>query len=207
MVDSLRPYVQDRRVLDAFARVPRERFVIPEMRARAYDDSPLAIGYGQTISQPLIVAIMVDLLALEGNERVLDVGTGSGYQAAILSLLAREVVGVELIPELAAHAAGVLGELGYNNVEVHVAGSTLGWPVRGPYDAIVAAAAAPRVPDALVDQLALGGRLVLPVGSRHEQTLVLAEKGDAGVALTDKGPCRFVPLLGEGAFAAPGDES
>jgi len=203
MVESLRSEVKGERVLAAFASVPRERFVIPELRRRAYDDSPLPIGHGQTISQPLVVAIMLDLLRLKGDEKVLDVGTGSGYQAALLSLLAREVVSVELIPELAAGAARVLEELNYGNVTVHLAGSVLGWPGGAPYDAIVCAAAAPRVPDALVEQLADGGRLVLPVGPASTQDLVLVERRGGGVKTENKGPCRFVPLIGEGAFPVP----
>jgi protein-L-isoaspartate(D-aspartate) O-methyltransferase len=200
MVDSLRFQVNDRRVLDAFARVPRERFVAPELRYRAYDDTPLPIGQGQTISQPLVVAIMLDLLRLRPEDRALDIGTGSGYQAALMSLLVREVVTVERIAELAEGAARVLSDLGYENVEVHVAGEELGWPQGGPYDAIACAAAAPRVPDVLVDQLAPGGRLVLPVGGMGEQELMLVEKTPGGVTEARKGGCRFVPLIGEGAF-------
>jgi protein-L-isoaspartate(D-aspartate) O-methyltransferase len=202
VVDSLRPYIKDQRVLDAFAAVPRERFVTPELRFRAYDDSPLPIGHGQTISQPLIVAIMLDLLALRPEDRALDIGTGSGYQAALLSLLCAQVVTVERIPELASGAAEVLSSLGYANVTVHVVGEELGWPQDAPYDAIVVAAAAPEVPDALVEQLALGGRMVIPVGSRKEQILVLVEKTEAGTRVTDRGNCRFVPLIGSGAFEA-----
>ena len=202
MVRFLREQIRDERVLDAFARVPRERFVVPELRYRAYEDNPLPIGEGQTISQPLMVAIMLELMQLKGQERVLDVGSGSGYQTALLSLLAREVVAVERIPVLAARAAQVLSDLGYENTSTHIAGDVLGWPEGAPYDAIVVAAAAPDVPQALVDQLAQGGRLVLPVGERHGQDLVVAEKRGGAVRVTNYGRCNFVPLVGKGAFAA-----
>jgi protein-L-isoaspartate(D-aspartate) O-methyltransferase len=202
MVDFLRERIRDRRVLDAFAVVPRERFVESEYRARAYGDSPLPIGYRQTISQPLIVAMMLELLELKGEDKVLDIGTGSGYQAALLSLLCREVVSVERIPQLADRARETLAALGYGNVQIHTAGEELGWPAGAPYDAIVVAAAAPRVPDALTAQLAAGGRMVLPVGGRSSQELTLLRKGETGVMLYDKGACRFVPLIGEGAFSS-----
>jgi protein-L-isoaspartate(D-aspartate) O-methyltransferase len=139
---------------------------------------------------------------LQGDEKVLDVGTGSGYQAALLAVMAREVVGVELIPELAVRARSVLGDLGYDNVGVHVAGDELGWPPGGPYDAIVVAAASPRVPQSLVAQLAPGGRLVIPVGSDEGQDLLVAEKGPEGLTVSRKGACRFVPLIGPEAYNA-----
>ncbi len=193
--------VSDRRVLDAIARAPRERFVPPELRIHAYENRPLPIGHGQTISQPLIVALMTQGLLLHGDEKVLEVGTGSGYQAALLSQMAAEVMSVERVPELAERAAGVLAELGYGNVSVHVAGETLGWPEGAPYDAIIVTAAAPRVPQELMDQLSRGGRMVRPVGSRDLQELVRAVKSPEGPALTNLGPCRFVPLLGPGAWS------
>ncbi len=202
MLESLRRQISDERVLAAFARVRREHFVLPQARSRAYDDSPLPIGQGQTISQPLVVAIMLELLSLQGDENVLDVGTGSGYQAALLSELCAHVVTVERIPELLAQAQERLAALGYANVEAHLAGEVLGWPDKAPYDAIVAAAAAPAVPPALVGQLAVGGRLVLPVGDRRHQDLVLVTRDAKGVTVEDKGPCRFVPLVGEGGFTA-----
>ncbi len=202
LVRDLRRDITDERVLMAFSRVPRERFAPPEYAADAYQDRPLPIGHGQTISQPRMVAMMLQELALRGSEKVLDVGTGSGYQAALLALLAREVVTVERIPELAERAARVLSDLGYANVTVHLAGLALGWPRDAPYDAIVVAAAAPRVPQALVDQLAPGGRLVIPVGDRREQDLMLVENRPEGVTLTRKGACRFVPLVGKGAFSS-----
>ncbi len=193
--------VSDRRVLNAIAKAPRERFVPPELRIHAYENRPLPIGHGQTISQPLIVALMTQGLSLQGDEKVLEVGTGSGYQAALLSQIAAEVVSVERVPELAERAAGVLAELGYANVSVHVAGETLGWPGGAPYDAIIVTAAAPRVPQELMDQLSLGGRMVIPVGSRDLQELVRAVRSPEGPVLTNLGPCRFVPLLGPGAWS------
>lgn len=192
--------ISDRRVLEAMAQVPRERFVPEELRPFAYDNRPLSIGYGQTISQPLIVAMMTQALQLIGSERVLEVGTGSGYQAAVLSLLAMEVVTVERVAPLAERAAAVLAELGYHNVEVRIAGEVLGWPEAGPYDGIIVTAAAPEVPRELLEQLALGGRLVIPVGSRDLQELVRITKTPQGAIRHNLGPCRFVPLVGRSAW-------
>jgi protein-L-isoaspartate(D-aspartate) O-methyltransferase len=160
--------VRDERVLDAMGRVPREQFVAPHLRAAAYGDFPLEIGYGQTISQPLIVAMMTAALMLDGSERVLEVGTGSGYQAAVLSLLAERVVSVERVVELADSAAERLHRLGYANVEVHAVDDVLGWPEGAPYDAIIVTAASPEVPRVLLEQLHEGGRLVIPVGGRDK---------------------------------------
>ena len=199
LLEELAREVSDRRVLDAISRVPRERFVPRGLRQHAYENRPLPIGHGQTISQPLIVALMTQALELHGHERVLEVGTGSGYQAALLSHLAAEVVSVERVPELAHSAEGALA--GCSNVEVHVAGDTLGWPQDAPYDAIIVTAAAPRVPHELQDQLAMPGRMVIPVGSRDLQELVRSVKGPEGSALANLGPCRFVPLLGAGAWS------
>ena len=195
LVRSLRAEIRDGRLLAAFAQVPRERFVPPELQRYAYDDRPLPIGYGQTISQPLMVAIMTQALELRGDEKVLEVGTGSGYQAALLSLLAREVVSVERIPELAESAARRLKELGYANVRVFVAGKALGWPQEAPYDAITVTAGAPDVPTSLVDQLAMGGRMVVPVGGRRLQQLVRVTRSERGVTMERLGECRFVPLI------------
>lgn len=200
LLAELAASVRDRRVLEAMARVPRERFVPPELVPHAYDNRPLPIGHGQTISQPLIVALMTEALELRGHEKVLEVGTGSGYQAAILAELAREVVTVERVPELAQRAARVLAELGYQNVRVYLAGETLGWPPEAPYDAIMVTASAPRVPKSLVEQLAEGGRMVIPVGGRELQELVLVEKGPRGVRRRNLGPCGFVPLIGPEAW-------
>ncbi len=198
---ALRSDVTDERVLAAMARVPRERFVPPEAADYAYADKPLAIGYGQTISQPHIVAYTLQAARLTGSERVLDIGTGSGYQAALLAELAREVISVELIPELAQRAETALREAGYDKIEVHVAGDELGWPAGAPYDVIVVAAAAPRVPQSLVDQLAPNGRLVIPAGGRDQQDLLLVEKRPEGVTVTRLLGCRFVPLIGAEAYS------
>jgi protein-L-isoaspartate(D-aspartate) O-methyltransferase len=195
LVRSLRADIRDERVLSAFGRVPRERFVPPELQPQAYEDRPLPIGHGQTISQPLMVAIMAQALMLQGDERVLEVGTGSGYQAAVLSLLAREVISVERMPELAQTAARRLRGLGYANVRVFKAGDALGWPAEAPYDAITVAAGAPEVPQSLVDQLAMGGRMLVPVGGRFLQMLVRATRSDRGITLERLGECRFVPLI------------
>lgn len=195
MVRSLRREIRDERVLSAFARVPRERFVTADLQRFAYEDRPLPIGHAQTISQPLMVAVMTQALALQGDEKVLEVGTGSGYQAAILSLLAREVVTVERVPALTSEAAERMRELGYDNVRVHQAGEELGWPDEAPYDAIIVTAGAPSVPSALVDQLAMNGRMVVPVGDRRLQELVRASKSDRGVTIEKLGECRFVPLI------------
>ena len=198
MVVTLRRHVRDERVLSAFAQVPRERFVPAELQRQAYEDQALPIGEGQTISQPMMVALMLEALSLKGDEKVLEVGTGSGYQAALLSLLAREVVTVERVPELTEVAAKRLTELGYANVRVHLAHKALGWPGDAPYDAIVVAAGAPEPPPSLVDQLAMNGRLVVPAGSRRMQQLVRVTKSDYGVTLEKLGECRFVPLIAPG---------
>ena len=180
--------------------MPRERFVVPAYQAHAYEDRPLAIGHGQTISQPTMVGLMLQELHLTGEEKVLDVGTGSGYQAALLSRMAKQVIGVELVPELAERARRTLTELDYGNVTVHVAGDELGWPDDAPYDAIVVAAASPRVPQSLIAQLAPGGRLVLPVGPRERQDLVVVTNTPEGLQVVRKGACSFVPLIGQEAF-------
>jgi protein-L-isoaspartate(D-aspartate) O-methyltransferase len=197
--------IRDPRVLAAFARVPRELFVPERLRREAYADRALPIGSGQTISQPFMVATIVSTLELDGHERVLDVGTGSGYQAAILAELAAEVVTVERVPELAARARETLAAAGFGAVDVRVGDGTLGVPDRAPYDAIAVAAAAPSVPEALYRQLAPGGRLVVPVGSRDDQWLEVVVRGEHGPELHRSVPCRFVPLLGVEGFAEPGD--
>ena len=202
LVQALRSDVTDERVLKAFGQVQRERFVAPEARELAYLDRPLPIGHGQTISQPRMVAMMLQELSLAGDERILEVGAGSGYQTALLGELAASVVGVELIPELALQAAGVLRQLGYQNITVELAGDELGWPAGAPYDAIVVAAASPRIPMSLVDQLAPEGRLVIPVGGRDGQDLMLAQRRAEGLTIVRKGACRFVPLIGREAYAA-----
>ena len=201
LLAELRLDVRDPRVLAAVASIPRERFLPEELRAYTYDNRPLPIGHGQTISQPLSVAMRTEALPRTGEEKVLEVGTGSGYQAAILAELAAEVVTVERIAELAEGAAAVLSELGYRNVRVHVSGETLGWPDDAPYDGIIVSAGAPQVPRALLEQLAPGGRLVIPVGARDVQELLLVRNAGHGLTSRRLGPCRFVPLVGSGAWA------
>lgn len=206
MLDLLRRHVSDQRVIDAMAAVPRERFVLSHLRWRAYDDSALPISEGQSISQPLIVALMTEALALRPGDRVLEVGTGSGYQAAVLSRLAREVITVERLPALAERARAALDALGCENVRVCMAGTALGRFEDAPYDAILVAAGAPHVPRALIDQLADGGRLVLPVGSLRSQELVRVTKTAHGIDLARLGPCAFVPLVGNDAWGEGGGD-
>ncbi|OGN96397.1 MAG: protein-L-isoaspartate O-methyltransferase [Chloroflexi bacterium RBG_13_51_36] len=192
--------IADKRVVEAMRRVPREAFVPPEQFNAAYDDRPLSIGFGQTISQPLIVGLMVAALELKGNEKVLELGTGSGYEAAILAELAQRVITVECVPELAESAEQVLDKLGYSNIEVHVAGKTLGWPKGAPYDAVIVSAGAPSVPEVLLEQLTWHGRLVIPVGSRWQQELLKVTRLRKGNRTENLGGCYFVPLIGEGAW-------
>lgn len=194
--------IADERVLDAIARVPRELFVPAELRRRAYDDSALPIGHHQTISQPYVVATICAALELEGPERVLDVGTGSGYQAAVLAELAAEVVTIERVPELAEQARATLADAGYGRVEVRFGDGTLGVPERAPFDGIAVAAAAPAVPEALYEQLAPGGRIVVPVGTPYDQWLEVVVRGPRGPERRRSIPCRFVPLLGAEGFDA-----
>lgn len=189
--------IYDERVLEAMRKVPRHRFVPPEHWHLAYADCPLPIGQGQTISQPYIVSLMSELLMLDGNEVVLEIGTGSGYQAAILSLLARKVYTIERHRPLATQAAKVLAELGLNNVHVHIGDGTLGWPEHAPYDGVIATAAAPRVPKPLLEQLADGGRLVIPVGGRGGQYLERWLRQGEKFVHEQGVPVAFVPLLGE----------
>lgn len=192
--------IQDKRVIGAIKRVPREKFVLPEYYDAAYDDRPLSIGLGQTISQPFMVSLMLQALELNGNEKVLEVGTGSGYVAALLSELGQRVVTVECISELAKSSSLLLRKLGYQNVEVHHAVDTLGWLDEAPYDAIIVSAGAPSVPKALSGQLAWGGRLVIPVGSRWEQRLLKISRNKDGDVIEDLGGCFFVPLIGKDAW-------
>jgi protein-L-isoaspartate(D-aspartate) O-methyltransferase len=198
----MRQELHDEKVVGAMERVPREAFVSEGMRLAAYEDMPLPIGEGQTISQPLIVAMMVSALDLRATDVVLEVGTGSGYQAAILSLLAQRVVSVERLPDLAEAARERLRRLGYANVEVMVAGRELGWPAGAPYDAIIVAAAAPKLPRGLIAQLAEGGRMVVPVGELDAQELMKVTKTAGEASFHTLGGCRFVPLIGEEAWSA-----
>lgn len=197
LAELRREGVHDERVLEAIRAVPREAFIPPEHREQAYCNVPLPIGAGQTISQPLIIGLMTQALALRGSERVLEIGTGSGYQAAVLSRLAAHVVSVERLAPLAERARRILARLGYHNVEVHVGNGSLGWPQGAPYDAIIVTAGAPHVPPALLGQLADGGRLVIPVGSRTMQDLLLVTRAGATTHTQNLGPVRFVPLIGE----------
>lgn len=192
--------IPDDRVLAAMERVPRELFVPDSVRPYAYADDALPIGQGQTISQPFVVATICSLLALDGSERVLDVGTGSGYQAAVLAELAAEVVTIERIQELAETARAALAAAGYPNVEVRVGDGSLGVEERAPFDAIAVAAATPTVPPALYEQLAVGGRIVVPRGSRDGQKLVLVVRTVDGPVEHAVLPVRFVPLLGDEGF-------
>jgi protein-L-isoaspartate(D-aspartate) O-methyltransferase len=188
--------IRSARVLEAMEAVPRHLFVPPQWIRAAYADEPLPIGEGQTISQPFMVAAMAEALSLDGRERVLEVGCGSGYQAAVLSRLAREVIAVETQPVLAASARERLHRLGYANVTVEEADGSGGWPASAPYDAILVTAAAPEVPQPLIDQLAEGGRLVIPVGGSQHQELLRIVKREGRTAEQSLYSCRFVPLLG-----------
>jgi len=189
--------IRDDRVLAAMLSVPRHQFVPAELAAEAYADRPLPIGQGQTISQPFMVAAMAEALRLSGAERVLEIGAGSGYQAAVLSLVAREVHAVEMHPELALSCGERLARLGYGNVRVHVGDGTLGWPGEAPFEAILVTAAAPDIPPPLVAQLAEEGRLVLPLGSPDEQRLFRLEKHGNATSSCPLFHCRFVPLVGK----------
>ena len=200
LIEHLSTEIRDERVLAAMSRVPRERFVPPESRQLAYEDSPLPIGLDQTISQPFIIALMTEVLELTGSEKVLEVGTGSGYQAAILAELARLVITVERLPALADAARRVLDSLGYTNIEVHLAEETLGWQREAPYDGIMVTAGAPRVPADLVAQLAIGGRLVIPVGSHYVQELYKITRRRKKNLVQNLGGCRFVSLIGKDAW-------
>ena len=187
-------------VLAAMSRVPREQFVAPELREHAYEDRPLIIGCSQTISQPYIVAAMLQALDLQAEDRVLELGTGSGYQTALLAEIVRSVVSIERHAALAGVAQQHLSDLGYTNVVIIVGDGTLGYAPKAPYDAIVVSAAAPEIPQALIDQLANDGRMVLPVGSRELQDLILVRKSQGGIFRVRLDGCAFVPLIGEEGF-------
>ena len=201
LVETLRRKgIRDLAVLKAVAETPRHRFVPESVRHRAYEDSALPIGGGQTISQPFVQARYLEVLALTGREKVLEVGTGSGYQTALLSRLAETVFSVERLPQLAQQAREALQAAGCRNVTVLVGDGTLGWRAFAPYDAILVAAASPDVPAPLVGQLAVGGRLVIPLGDREAQVLTLVRRTERGAEQTALGDVRFVPLIGEFGF-------
>ncbi|MDP3183542.1 MAG: protein-L-isoaspartate(D-aspartate) O-methyltransferase [Desulfobaccales bacterium] len=206
MVDSqLVPRgILDPRVLAAMRQVPRHRFIPPSLWDQAYNDYPLPIGEEQTISQPYIVALMTEILELKGPERVLEIGTGSGYQAAILAELAAQVFSIDRMAPLSAQAQKVLDSLGYKNIHLKVGDGTLGWPEEGPFDAILVTAGSPQVPRPLTEQLALDGRLVIPVGDRFSQTLTLVRKTKEGLKYEYHGGCRFVRLIGQYGWEAGG---
>ena len=192
--------ITDGRVLEAMGRVPRELFVSDRDRRKAYRDMPLRIGFGQTISQPYMVAVICQAAEVREGDRVLDIGTGSGYQAAVLAELGAEVYTVERIPDLAARARERLAEAGYEGVAVHVGDGSLGLPEQGPYDAIVVAAAAPAMPESLYEELRERGRLVVPVGGQEGQRLEVIVRSPEGPAVARSVPCRFVPLVGAEGF-------
>ena len=195
--------VQSESVLEAIERVERRHFVRPDDTNQAYDNLPLAIGRGQTISQPLVVALMSEALAIGSGDRVLEIGTGSGYQAAVLVEMGAKVFSVEIIPQLGAWAAGNLRNAGYHDVELRTADGSFGWEGHAPYDAIIVTAAASRIPRPLIPQLRIGGRLVVPVGSSAwDQILWVVERTEEGETSTNLGPVRFVPLTGDGQYAA-----
>jgi protein-L-isoaspartate(D-aspartate) O-methyltransferase len=208
LAELRRQGIREERVLAAIAKVPRERFVPAASRDQAWANMALPIGAGQTISQPYIVALMTTALGLSGRERVLEIGTGSGYQAAILAELAAEVVTVERHASLAATAETLLGELGYANVRVVVGDGTTGWPEGAPYERIIVTAGAPRVPLPLMAELSAdGGRLVIPVGETDDQVLLMVERHGDRTTEQPLGPVRFVPLIGRAGWDVPSSEN
>jgi protein-L-isoaspartate(D-aspartate) O-methyltransferase len=200
LIRQLSTKIKDERVLAAMSRIPRELFVPEENQNLAYEDKPLPIGWEQTISQPYIIALMTEALELIGDEKVLEIGTGSGYQTAILAELVLKVVTVERVPSLAKSARTVLDNLGYHNIEIHLAEETLGWKRDAPYDAIMVTAGAPSVPDDLVSQLVIGGRMIIPVGSRYMQELCKVTRRKDRNVIKNLGGCRFVALIGKNAW-------
>jgi len=192
--------IRDARVLEAMRRVERHRFVSPRDRDLAYGDHPIGIGYGQTISQPYIVAFMTEALALAPNARVLEIGTGSAYQTAVLAEIAREVFSIEVVPEHADRATALLRELGYSNAHIRLGDGYLGWPEAAPFDGIIVTAAAEHVPPPLVEQLTIGGRLVVPIG-RVDQDLLVLTRTEDGLREDERLAVRFVPLVRASAGA------
>ena len=195
--------IKDKRVINAMLTIPRHLFVPEEaLWSQAYSDFPLPIGEKQTISQPYIVALMTEALELKGSEKVLEIGTGSGYQTAILSMLAEKVYSIERISTLAARARKVLDSINCSNVVIKIGDGTLGWPEESPYDAILTTAAAPEIPKCYVDELKIGGRLIIPVGDVYSQVLVKVIKTKDGIIKQDMGGCRFVKLIGRYGWKA-----
>lgn len=192
--------IRDQRVLEAMSRVARHEFVDEPYQSRAYDDNPLPIGEGQTISQPYIVALMLELLGLSPDDTTLEVGTGSGYQTALLAELSQHVYTIERQPVLATHAQAALQRLGYGNITFEVGDGSMGMPEAAPFNAIVVAAAAPELPQALFEQLKEAGRLVIPVGPAEAQTLQVVKKQQGNPVVVEQTPCRFVPLIGEQGY-------
>ena len=189
--------IRDSRVIAAMKKVPRHRFVEEALQSQAYSDHPLPIGEKQTISQPYMVALMTEALQLTGREKVLEIGAGSGYQTAILAELAEKVYSIERIRSLAIKARQLLYELGYFNVEIKIFDGTYGWSEESPFDAVLVTAGAPDIPEPLLDQLAMGGRLVIPVGDAFVQDLVRVTRSEGGIKKEDLGGCRFVKLVGK----------
>ena len=200
MVDNLRTFykISDEHVLDVMDRLPRHLFVPDALRSQAYKDNALPIAGGQTISQPFIVARMTELLGLNGTEKVLEIGAGTGYQTAVLASLARKVFSIERLPSLASDAVARLKALGFSNVTLKASDGTIGWDAYQPYDAILVAAGGPTIPEPLVNQLRIGGKLVIPIGSeQRSQMLIRVTRTENGSTTENFGPCAFVPLIGE----------
>lgn len=203
LIAALKLQIRDERVLVAMSEVPREQFIPARLRSLAYADEPLPIGHDQTISQPLIVAMMTEALELKGPETVLEIGTGSGYQTAILARLAHQVITTERIPQLSENAEILLNSLGYTNIRFKITTSALGWKSESPYPAIIVTAATPQLPDSLLQQLAIGGRMVIPVGDQYSQVLYQITKTAGGNVTRNLGGVRFVPLIGDEAWGNP----
>lgn len=196
--------IKDQRVLDAFSKIERHKFIPEDLRSSPYADFPVPIGEGQTISQPYIVALMTECLDLKGEERVLEIGTGSGYQTAILAELAGEVYSIERFANLSQRAENSLKELGYTNIKIKVGDGTLGWPEEAPFDSIIITAASPRIPMPLAEQLKENGKLVLPIGESFSQVLTVVEKKKNELVSTQICGCVFVPLVGKYAWQNEG---
>lgn len=198
----LRRDIKDKKVLDAFEKVPRHKFVDPKFHKDAYSDFPLSTSGGQTISQPYIIALMIQLLDIQKNDRVLEIGTGSGYQTAILAELGRDIFTVERIADLAEKAQTILKELEYKNIHINVADGTMGWKEFAPFNKIIVSAGSLNVPEPILQQLAIGGKLVIPIGQKFSQKLMLIEKDELGISQKDICGCIFVPLIGKYGWQA-----